>query len=75
MVWNGFSKVLGKDEQRKRNQVQINIPFEQPRFRMDDCSRSRRKFGADDNQHRDSITSAEPELKPEPERDVVNKSP
>ncbi|MGL4712248.1 MAG: hypothetical protein ACRCWP_06700 [Shewanella sp.] len=69
MMWNWFIKMLGKDEQRKRNKVQINIPFEQHRFSMDDFSRSRRKFGADDNLPQDSINPVEAEQ----EVDIGNK--
>ena len=50
MMWNWFTKMLGRDEQPKRKKVLVEIPFEQHRFSMDDFSRSRLKFDADDNQ-------------------------
>ncbi|HAY92296.1 MULTISPECIES: hypothetical protein [unclassified Shewanella] len=61
MMWNWFTKMLGKDEQQKRKKVLIEIPFEQHRFSMDDFSRSRLKFDADDNQPQDGINPVEPE--------------
>ena len=61
MMWNWFTKMLGKDEQQKRKKVLIEIPFEQHRFSMDDFSRSRLKFDADDNQPQDGINQVEPE--------------
>lgn len=61
MMWNWFTKMLGKDEQQKRKKVLIEIPFEQHRFCMDDFSRSRLKFDADDNQPQDGINPVEPE--------------
>ncbi|SUI48766.1 Uncharacterised protein [Shewanella putrefaciens] len=35
MMWNWFSKMLGRHEQPKRKKVQVEIPFEQHRFSMD----------------------------------------
>ncbi|GCF91520.1 MULTISPECIES: hypothetical protein [Shewanella] len=61
MMWNWFTKMLGKDEQQKRKKVLIEIPFEQHRFSMDDFSRSRLKFDADDNLPQDGINPVEPE--------------
>lgn len=61
MMWNWFTKMLGKDEQQKRKKVLIEIPFEQHRFSMDDFSRSRFKFDADDNLPQDGINPVEPE--------------
>ncbi len=61
MMWNWFTKMLGKDEQQKRKKVLIEIPFEQHCFSMDDFSRSRLKFDADDNQPQDGINPVEPE--------------
>ncbi|MCU7973779.1 MULTISPECIES: hypothetical protein [unclassified Shewanella] len=60
MMWNWFTKMLGKDEQQKRKKVLIEIPFEQHRFSMDDFSRSRLKFDADDLPQ-DGINPVEPE--------------
>ncbi|MCU8005969.1 hypothetical protein ACGMNB_15460 [Shewanella oncorhynchi] len=61
MMWNWFTKMLGKDEQQKRKKVLIEIPFEQHRFSMDDFSRSRLKFDTDDNLPQDGINPVEPE--------------
>ncbi len=69
MMWNWFTKMLGKDEQQKRKKVLIEIPFEQHRFSMDDFSRSRLKFDADDNLPQDGINPVEPEQ----EVDIGNK--
>jgi hypothetical protein len=61
MMWNWFTKMLGRDEQPKRKKVLVEIPFEQHRFSMDDFSRSRLKFDADDNQPQDSVNPVDPE--------------
>ncbi|MDT3320031.1 hypothetical protein Q4Q52_09630 [Shewanella sp. SP1S2-4] len=55
MMWNWFIKMLGRDEQPKRKKVLVDIPFEQHRFSMDDFSRSRLKFDADDNLPQDGV--------------------
>lgn len=61
MMWNWFTKMLGRDEQPKRKKVLVEIPFEQHRFSMDDFSRSRLKFDADDNQPQDGVNPVVPE--------------
>lgn len=49
MMWNWFSKMLGRHEQPKRKKVQVEIPFEQHRFSMDDFSYTRLTFDTDAN--------------------------
>ncbi|ABN62276.1 hypothetical protein Q4Q54_15750 [Shewanella sp. SP2S2-4] len=61
MMWNWFTKMLGRDEQPKRKKVLVEIPFEQHRFSMDDFSRSRLKFDADDNLPQDGVNPVDPE--------------
>jgi len=61
MMWNWFTKMLGRDEQPKRKKVLVEIPFEQHRFSMDDFSRSRLKFDAEDNLPQDVVNPVDPE--------------
>ncbi|MFB2686262.1 hypothetical protein ACE02B_13755 [Shewanella mangrovisoli] len=48
MMWNWFTKMLGKDERPKRKKVLVDIPYEQHSFRTDHFSRTRPKYDVDD---------------------------
>ena len=49
MMWNWFTKMLGKDERPKRKKMLVEIPFEQHPFSLDDFSPARLKYAADEN--------------------------
>lgn len=48
MMWNWFSKLLGKHQQPKRKKVIVDIPYAQHGFSMGHFARPRAKYEADD---------------------------
>ncbi|QQX81878.1 hypothetical protein JK628_08755 [Shewanella sp. KX20019] len=50
MMWNWLSKKLARTEQPQRRKVEIDIPYEQHRYRIEDFDRET-EASSKDNEH------------------------
>jgi len=69
MMWNWFSKMLGKDSRPKRKKVLVDIPYEQHSFSLDNFSRTRPKYDVNETSTSDVLDESDTTA----DMDIANK--